>query len=333
MALSHTCCFQLIISVLEELTDMPKIITLTANTAIDWVIEVNHLSTQRNLIANQTVEFAAGKGINVAKAIESLGYSATVLGFVGQQSATLFNELVSDKLHLDYTCVDGKSRTNITLTDNSELQETHIRTSGFNVSRNDCSRLIENLESYVNKGDVVVLSGSLPQGETSQLYQQLIEVCHQKSAISFVDSSGESLQQALKASPFLIKPNQQELEEIVGSALLNEEEIIVAAKGLLNRGIQWVVVSRAEKGLIAVNENIILIATTDYVDEKIMTSIGCGDALVAGLAVGYLQNYSATEMIKLGLACGVANLFSIEAGRFDKKHLSKITPRITLQTL
>jgi len=312
---------------------MPKIITLTANTAIDWILEVNHTSAQHNFIAQKTLEFAAGKGINVAKSIASLNYQVQVLGFVGQQSSTLFNAISSDQLHLDYTYVAGKTRTNITLNNQHDNQETHIRTTGFTVSRNDCLRLIETLENGVNEGDIVVLSGSLPQGETTELYQQLIEVCHQKSAISFVDSSGKSLQQAMTARPFLIKPNQHELEELIGSALLKEKDIIAAAKELLKSGIHWVVVSRAEKGLIAVSEENTFIASTDYMDEKIMTSIGCGDALVAGLAVGYLQNYSMTEMIKFGLACGVANLFSIEAGCFDKSLLSKISPHITLQTL
>lgn len=311
-----------------------KIITVTAHTAIDYVIEIGQLTLGETLLAKHNAEYPSGKGINVAKAISSLNCEVYALGIVGQNSLSLFNALKTDLLQTDYIKVEGQTRTNLTLYDVSCQQETHIRTSGFTVTTQDCQQLIAKINDLLNANDILILSGSLPKGAPVNLYATLINIGHQKSAITFLDSSGESLREGLKAKPDWIKPNHQELAELTGRTLTNEQEIVHAAYQLIQQGCQRIVVSRGRQGLLmVVDNNNVLKAYVNHIPGTIISSIGCGDALVGGLAVAALHQYPITEALKLSLNCATANLFSAEPGRFDASLFPKISEHIVIRAL
>lgn len=312
----------------------PKIITVTANTAIDHVIEVDPLNLGDDQPAKSSIEFPSGKGINVAKAVVSLNTEVYALGFVGVESIGLFNLLQTALLHTDFLTVDGKTRTNLTLFDTGKQQETHIRTAGFKVTDHDCQQLIDKITGLLTAEDVLVLSGSLPSGAPPTLYETLINLAHQKSAITFLDSSGDGLRHGLNAKPYWVKPNQRELEELAGMPLSNEAEIVSSAYALIQQGIKRVVVSRGAQGLIIITDN--NIALKVYVDNrigKVVSSVGCGDALVGGLAVATLHRYPLLDALKLGLACATATLFSNEPGQFEFDQLSDISEHIVIRSL
>jgi 1-phosphofructokinase len=309
---------------------MSKIITVTANTAIDLLIEVDGLGYQDNLLAKQSSQFACGKGINVAKAVESLGYPVTCLGFAGHHSIGLFDELNSDLLYADLIAVEGKTRTNITLIDQAAGRETHIRTSGYQVTPRDCAQLIERIEHYANAGDKVIFSGSLPAGAPNDFYRILIDICRRKSVITLLDSSGKSLAEGIKAGPDLIKPNLQELEELTGFRLTTDRDVLAAARSLLGLGVSQICVSLGDKGVIAVDKAGAFAAFVNHGPAETMTQIGCGDALVAGLAVGMRRRLPWEDCVRWGIACGTANLYSPEPGRFDKNRAHEISRQIRI---
>ena len=312
---------------------MSRILTVTANTAIDCCIEIDQLSIGDNIVAKNCVEYAAGKGINVAKAVASLQYQVAALGFVGFQSRQKFDAIRSEYLETDFTEINGKTRSNFTLADNSNDQETHIRTTGFNVTADDCRTLEEKFEEYARPNDIVVLSGSLPPGAANDLYLTLIELCHYKGARVFLDTSGDTLINGLEAEPDVIKPNLKELEEIIGRILSSEKEIVTAAKSIINLDTQWVVVSRGKRGVIVVTNKLALVAEVECSSKKVISTIGCGDALVAGLAIATLGKESLSDAIKLGVSCATANLFSNEPGRIDPLLVDNFRQQIVIRSL
>jgi 1-phosphofructokinase family hexose kinase len=312
---------------------MAKIITVTANTAIDFFIEVDGLSARNNLQAKNSADFACGKGINVAKAVESLGFPAVCLGFAGRQSEHLFNGLNSKLLKLDLVAVEGKTRTNITLFDSADNRETHIRTPGFTVTHDDCRHLLDKIDIYANAGDIVIVSGSLPNGAPDCLYRTIIEHCHNKMAIPILDASAKGLAEGLIAKPYLIKPNLRELEELTGISLPDEQAIVNAARGIIDQGISWIYVSLGGKGVIAVGQNVAIKACINLPLDGAVTKIGCGDAMVAGLATAMLQKQDLENMIKSAVACGTANLFSVEPGRLDRARIAEIINHIEISEL
>lgn len=280
---------------------MAKIITVTANTAIDFFIEADGLAARDTIQAKSSTDFACGKGVNVAKALESLGFPSVCLGFAGRHSQQAFNELNSGLLTVDLIAVEGKTRTNITLFDAIANRETHIRTAGFTVTPDDCRKLVEKIDAYAVAGDIVILSGSLPPGAQASLYRTIIEHCHKKSVISILDAGGKALAEGLKAKPYLIKPNRQELEEWVGKPLPNEQAIVDAARALIDQGIAWVYVSLGNEGVVAVGNKTALKACINRQVDSIVTTVGCGDAMVAGLAIALLKKQSLEETIKRGI--------------------------------
>lgn len=312
---------------------MPKIITITPNTAIDIFIEVEGLALKDNIQANNSYEFACGKGVNVAKAVAAQGWPALCLGFVGRQSLGLFEAIDVAGLQTDFTAVEGKTRSNITLFDSAENKETHIRTSGFTVTAGDCRNLSEKIAATVAAGDVVIFSGSLPPGAPDDLYRELIELCHSQGARTFLDSSGRGLSEGLKAKPYLIKPNQQEFAELTGLTSTAEADIVATARCIIAQGVEWVYVSFGAQGVIAVGKNAALSACMSKVPGNIRSHVGCGDAMLAGLAVAMLQGFEVQEVVKTGVACGTANLFSIEPGRLEKALLADILPDVEVRWL
>lgn len=312
---------------------MAKIITVTANTAIDLLLEVEGFAPGETLSSERAEEFAGGKGINVAKAIESQGHAVLCLGFAGARSLDAFHDLQTERFKTDLTEVSGKTRTNITLHDSASGRETHIRTAGSSVSQDDCRRLCETVESHAEPGAIVIISGSLPPGAPDDFYRHLIEVCRERGMTTFLDASGLGLSRGIEAKPDAIKPNQQELEALLGKSLPDERTIAEAARELVGQGIQRVYVSRGEHGCIAVGENMAVLAYLNTAPEQIVSRVGCGDALVAGLAVAAWRGLDAESALKLGMACGTANLFSTEPGRFDSGLLSGIRARVMLKPI
>lgn len=137
----------------------------------------------------------------------------------------------------------------------------------------------------------------------------------------------------IKAKPYLIKPNQQELEDIIGKTLPNEQSIVDAARAIIDQGVQWVYVSRGDEGAIAVSEKLALSACVNHLPGKVESKIGSGDAMMAGLAVATLGGLDLNDTLKSGVACGTANLFSREPGRFDKNLLSEIADQVVIRRI
>lgn len=312
---------------------MAKIFTVTAHTAIDFYIEVDGLAKRRNMLAKSSSDYACGKGINVARALAALNIPCTCLGFVGRQSLASFLAIESPLLHTAFTVVTGKTRTNITLYDRATSNETHIRTAGFSVSDAACQDLLDNLAGQLQAGDLVILCGSLPPGAAKEFHAALIGLCHHRSATAFLDSSGDSLAAGIQARPWLIKPNQQELEELTGQTLRDTRAVAAAARSIVDQGIAWVYVSRGADGLVVVGEQIALTARSNKIPKAVISHIGCGDALLAGLAAAFIAGQDLPETIKSGIACGTANLYSREPGQFAAELLPAIAANCEIHAI
>jgi len=311
---------------------MAKIITVTANTAIDFFIEVAGLAHDVAK-AQRSAQFAGGKGVNVGKAVAALDCPVLCQGFVGKQSMAAFNALATANLHTDFTLVDGKTRTNLTLSDTVANRQTHIITQGFSVTDADCRQLANSLAATLSAGDSVIFSGSLPPGAPDNSYATLIGLCHRKGALPFLDSSGQGLKEGIQALPYLIKPNQSEFEQIMGSVLATEQAVVTAARQLLAQGIAWVCVSRGEQGLVMVGKHLALSARTNNLPNTLLNTVGCGDALLAGLVVAIKQGRVVEDCARLAVACGTANLSVAEPGRFDPYLVQEIYKKVEIVRL
>lgn len=306
---------------------MPKIITVTLNTAIDHCLTIATLTPDDALFAEDSQEFAAGKGINVAKALDSLDCPSRVMGWVGQQHQSLFASLHSPTLHTQFLTVAGKTRNNLTLRTLNPTQEIHIRTQGYTVSHNDCTRFQALLQQQLEANDLVILSGSLPPGCPAEFYAELIDLCHRHHAVTLLDSSGPSLAAGLRAKPEYLKPNLSELETLVGERLPDIPSIIQASQALLHSGIRQIIVSLGAKGVVLIDQEHSIHAYI-AVEAIPLSTVGCGDALVAGWAYALLHPQPDVEPFKFALCCATANLWSLEPGRLDRQQVHAYLPQV-----
>ncbi len=311
---------------------MPKIITLTLNLAIDKIVEIADFRAGDVFKVDSACLFPAGKGINVARAISGVRRQIVVLGLVGEGELPFFNSVASENVKVDLTPVKGLTRTNLTVCDPVNNTETHIRDKGFTASETDIKSIGNKLRQYVDPDDIVVFSGSLPEGLSKDTYYNLGKLCRELGAKVVLDSSGEALKQGLRCRPYFIKPNLEELEGLCDSRLNTEKEIAYAAKEVADHyQIALVVVSLGEKGALAYSHGSgrCLRATSDLQRWNFIPhSVGSGDAFVAAVCCGILNGETPMKLILDGVAYGTANLFTIGPGIINDAFLSDIRQNV-----
>jgi len=305
----------------RDVNRRPTIVTVTPNTAIDLVIEVDEYVPGTTIRSTASHNFPAGKGICVAYALSRLGSAATVTGFVGRQSHAAFEALSSDLLKMCMIEVPGYTRTNVTIFDRSAASETHLQTEGYGVSEQHVADLRAVLGQLVLEEDLVVISGSIPQGMSAGAVRDLIEDVHVLGATTLLDSSGLALRSGVLARPTIIKPNLQELGDLCGGTVRSEQAWIVEQSRRLNAlGIRCVITSRGSEGIIVCD------ATRGAWSARIDPSrvwhgatagVGSGDALVAGIAKAWLEGTELSAAMRFAVACAVSNLGSRRPGGID----------------
>ena len=292
------------------------IFTVTLNTAIDVVIsEKDYLEKNKK----KAVSIPAGKGINVSRALKSAGISSTAIALVGIKDIKLFNTIKDDKINAIFLTVKGSTRRNTTVIDTNDGLEHHKKSMGFTASEEDLTRVYNILLENVFEGDWVIFSGSLPKGMPSDAYQKLIALCKMKGAYTLLDSSGEALLLGLKSSPFALKPNEEELEEITGMIPENDndtEKIVKKISAMYD--IPVILATFGEKGGILYSfEKDQMYKDDEPVNNmKVVSTVGSGDCCVAGLVVSLLEHCRYDECLKRAMAYAHANMNTPVPGVF-----------------
>ena len=285
------------------------IYTVTLNPSLDYFMFPQRLTMG---LTNRSVReelYVGGKGINVSMVLKELGQPTTVLGMIaGFTGQAIENELAN--LGISTALVklaDGFSRINVKLKGETE---TEINGAGPKATQAEFEQLIALLDN-MKTGDYLVLSGSLPAGLTPDCYVTLLQCAAQKGGRVVVDAAGETLRNLLPYHPFLIKPNRQELEELLGLALdpQDTEQIANAAKRLQQEGAANVLVSLGGDGCLLLDEQGAIHRMAAAEGTPINT-VGAGDSMVAGFLTGYEQTHDYGKALRLGTACGGATAFS-----------------------
>jgi 1-phosphofructokinase family hexose kinase len=315
---------------------MSKVISVTAHPAIDNLIEVDTLQLGSVCRARSRREFPSGKGVNVGRVVAGLGRDVVLTGFIGRASLHHFEELESNKITVDFVEVDGETRSNLTVVDRAHV-ELHIQTSGPRILDSDLDRLTTKLLRLVAPNDVVVVAGSLPNGTQPHAYRTILEASRQTGARVVFDSSGASLAAGIEARPYMLKPNQQELEKLVGTELATDADVVEAARTLLHRGIRVVAVSQGAKGALLVRHgtDVVLSARIEAPESTRTLAIGSGDAFVAGFIVAMgrdgFEDWQAA--MRLGVACGAANLQTSGPGMIRMEAVHRLSGAVIVEEL
>jgi len=235
-------------------------------------------------------------------------------------------------VELDLIPVPGWTRTNTTIIDPTGKTETHIREEGFDVREEELDALCRKLEELSSTGSLFVFSGSLPPGVSSQQFSRLLQMVRDNGGRVAVDTSGEALKQALESSLLLIKPNEEELAELVGRELADIEEVVSAARSL-TQACAYVLISRGEKGAALVTRSGAWQASVKLREDELKNSVGSGDALLAGLLAGWLKQESSIEALKFAAAVAASCACTYTAGTLNTELLSELHSRAAVAAL
>lgn len=281
------------------------IYTVTLNPSIDYFIELDEFKVGELNRIKTDRKSPGGKGINVSTVLQNVGVESVALGFVGGFTGKFLIDTLTEKnIKTDFIKVEGDTRINVKL--HSDV-ETEINGAGPQITSTELEQLLDKI-NQLQKGDVVVLAGSIPSSLPATLYQQIAENLKDKEVRVVVDATRDLLVEVLPYKPFLIKPNHHELGEIFGVEIKNEEDALPYGKKLIEMGAQHVIVSMAEKGsLLFVEDNVFF---ANIPEGKLMNSVGAGDSVVAGFIASYSKNQDVTEAFRYGATAGSATAYS-----------------------
>lgn len=283
------------------------IYTVTLNPALDKTVQVPNMTVDAvNRITEMRTD-PGGKGINVSKVIAKLGGESTVLALLGGSTGRkIADALEKMGLKCHMTFIPGETRTNLKVVDPVLHTNTDINEPGIEVNEDILNGMLSELVAMIKPGDIVAISGSLPKGSQKDTYFHWVSECKKAGAKVFLDVDGALLADGLKAVPYLVKPNNDELSRLVGKPLETVEELTSAARELLDLGIEKVVVSMGSKGALYITKETVIRA--EGLNVPVGSTVGAGDSVVAALAVAEERGLSMEETIRLSTATGAANV-------------------------
>ena len=283
------------------------IYTVTFNPSLDYIVSVRNFEEGNVNRATDEMILPGGKGINVSIVLNNLGMESHLLGFIAGFTGKEIERMVSDDGCIsEFIKVDnGLSRINVKM--RSE-KESEINGIGPEISNSEMTQLLDKLDK-LKEGDVLVLAGSIPASIPDTIYYDIMKMLSDRKIMIVVDATKDLLLNVLPLRPFLIKPNKQELAEMMNLENLSKEDIVKNAFELQKRGARNVLVSMAGEGAILVTEDGKVYSSEAH-KGKVVNSVGAGDSMVAGFIYGYLKNKDYKEAFETGLCAGSASAFS-----------------------
>ncbi|MCI8960160.1 MAG: 1-phosphofructokinase [Lachnospiraceae bacterium] len=309
------------------------ICTVTLNPALDKTVEIPNLTIDGvNRITTMRTD-PGGKGINVSKVIDKLGGRSVAMGILGGNTGNAIRSaLEAMGLETDFRFVEGETRTNLKVIDPVNHTNTDINEPGVTLSEGLLEDFLAQAAGRLTAGDIVVLSGSLPKGAPRNTYFTWVKTCREAGAKVILDADGELLAEGLKASPYLIKPNNHELSGLLGKPLETTGDLEQAARDLMNRyGIARVVVSMGGDGALYVTGKETIYA--EGLKVPVGSTVGAGDSVVAALAVAEERGMGLEETVRLSTATGAANVMCSGTQAAEYEVIRSLLPKVVFHRL
>jgi 1-phosphofructokinase family hexose kinase len=308
-----------------------RITTVTLNPALDEAVALESLVLGGKNRCSLDALDPGGKGVNASRVISRLGRSTIALGFAGGLTGDFLREkLQAEGVSHRFVTVAEATRVNIMIYEYHDGRRSRLYLPGPTIAQS-CLRELELQLDAVEPGSVVIFGGSVPPGIPASVYRDLIRRLKSNGVQSVVDTSGAALAAALEAAPAIIKPNVEEASELLGRALPDDDAVLAAAREFQSMGAQRVVISQAAAGAICVEGSNAWKAVPPAVQSR--ATVGSGDSMVAGLAIGLDENCSITEGLRLGTAAGAATAMVSGTSLCRARDVAALLPRVTVGEL
>lgn len=308
------------------------IYTVTLNPAIDKTVVIEKFAAGAVNRVGSVREDAGGKGVNVSKCLKKLGADTVAVmilaGATGKRLSDLLEEREIPMLRIP---AEGENRTNLKIIDPVNHTNTDINEPGPRIDQELLEKLKKTLGQQVTRGDIVVLSGSLPKGADKGLYGCWTKYFQSLGASVYLDADGEPMAKGIAAVPAMIKPNNDELAALLGKKELTMEEMVAEGQRLLETGIEEVVISLGGDGILFVSKEGCFLA--DALKVPVKSTVGAGDSVVAAMAYGKVKNLSREEKLRLAVAMGAASVMQSGTQPPEAALVWELAQQVKLQKL
>ena len=281
------------------------IYTVTLNPAIDYYVVMKEFVEGSLNAAEEGYTLAGGKGINVSKVLKNFGKESVALGFVGGFTGSFIKDDMK-ACNIAERFIELEENTRINMKLKTEKTESEIAGKSPKISKENIEKLLDEIKN-IKEDDILILSGSVPNTIDKGIYGEIIEKLPEGTKV-ILDTRGEPFTNALAKGVFITKPNIDELSEFFQKKLETTEEIVKAGKKLRAMGSKNVIISMGKEGSILINEKGVYKGNAPK--GKLISSVGAGDSMVAGITYGLIEGKELEEAYKFGIASGSATAFS-----------------------
>jgi 1-phosphofructokinase family hexose kinase len=312
--------------------ELGMIITVTLNAAIDKSLSVPNFRLGRR---HRTVEqrtMAGGKGVNIARALKALGQPVIATGMAGGATGTrIVEELTGESILNDFVRIREESRTNTSVLDPTDGQQTEINERGPSVSEREVELFRDKLLYLARGAAIVVFAGSIPRGVDPDIYATLIRELQRTGITTVIDADGDPLHQSIRAEPDVVSPNVLEAEELVGHEFNDDSERSLAVREIVALG--------AREAIMTLPDGCFAQVLTDGQPQLFRARVeprepvatrGSGDAFLAGYVAARYSGSSPEECLRFGVACGAESTGRLGAGLIDPREVRRLAGEVQL---
>lgn len=308
------------------------ILTVTLNAAIDKRYVVEGFQVGEVNRVKECAYTPGGKGLNVSKPAAIAGADVVATGFVGGHAGNYIEDSLKPfGIKSAFYHMEAESRSCINIWDEVNHVQTEFLEPGFTVSEQDFENFEAKFRELVKEADVIAMSGSVPKGLDGNAYQRLVKICKDAGKKVILDTSGKLLEMGIEAQPTMIKPNIDEIRMLTGKTCDNFNDMLEAAKAIHRAGVEIVAVSLGAEGSFVVCEDGIFRAEVPKIDA--VNTVGCGDSMIAGFALGLNEGLSIEGTLRKASAISAAAALREETGFFVKEDMERIFPEIKISKL
>lgn len=281
--------------------------TITLNPCIDKTLVIRGFNYGgMNRVGSKRAD-VSGKGVNVSIALTQIGMPVRTLGINYRTGAAAFEEGLKE-LGISYESVlaDGTLRENMKVLDEETGVTTELNQKGDFVSEEKLAEFEALLDECLPKLDILVVTGSVPQGVSKDYYYNLVQKANAAGVKTILDAEGELLLEGMKAKPYLIKPNLYEFETAFGLKTKDMKDILAICRKIIADGVEVVCLSMGGDGALIADAEEAYLCRPTSIDVK--STQGAGDSLVAGMCIAMEKGLPISEMLRYGVAVAQGSL-------------------------
>jgi len=296
------------------------IITVTPNAAVDKTLTVPNFETGFRHRASESLTLPGGKGVNIARALKTLGEPVVATGLVGGRAGQLIVEgLQRENILNDFVHIAGESRTSTAVVDPTTMKQTEVVEYGPVVTEDETAALLDKIDYLARGARFIILAGSLPRKVSEDFYATVLGRIRRHRCFMALDSAGEPLRRGVRGRPNLVAPNLREAEDLVGHEFHDDHDLVDATRIVCEMGARNSII-KTRHGCVArfqVGRKQRVFRASVVRLEHVVSTVGSGDAFLAGFVSARFRKLDLAECLRYGLAAGAANTQRYGAGVLD----------------